>query len=275
MLEEYLVDLERTHPSKLEGAPPRDPWLFAHKVLLERARSHKIDFELEREAERLQLGGVPYQVLLVGRVGAGKREFLDAVQGSLPVVDAHTSLAGSGIRQLCVHACGRSVSLVDIGGSHSAAATNPASLRKATQHFDGIAGAIFQVALDALTSQEELALTAELLHVIAKCLRKTGNGGGELPHYAPLFILLNKMDLATSLLESEQLLEAIPELVQARGEAELLNAVREACLSKLPSAAMASTYVYPLSLRDPDAAKVAIEAVASQLPPPVAYALPY
>jgi len=195
LLSKYLEDLE---------AAGEDPWVVADRMLAEHAISLRIDERLEAEyLSSLQLSEKPPQLLLVGRDGSGKRTLFDSLQRVFPILEGHTNLGGPGIRQLGLQVGRRRVILLDIAGSHASATASASRLRKAIQHFDMLAGAVYTAALDETVEPELVERDMQLLNVVgSRCAQGS----------VPFFLLLTKVDKAQQLLEQGELAAVDPSL---------------------------------------------------------------
>lgn len=136
-------------------------------------------------------GERPHQILLVGRDGSGKQTLFEALQRVFPVISEHTRLDTTGLRQLALLIAGRAVSLIDLGSTAASATQNPSRLRKATMHFDGLAG----------TPRSRIAVTVTICAAIRAATRArrcdqsrrgvTRRGGGA-GGYAPVRVRHSK-----------------------------------------------------------------------------------
>ena len=175
------------------------------------------------------------------------------------------------MRQLTVSVGGRQLSLVDIGGSHSTACTSSSRLRKATQHFDGVAGVLFVVSLESLASPVEAAHIATLIPVLAALCGTDCPGEPGVPGQPrTLFLLISKMDLLPELLATGSLAETMPELQSSDGigdgQEAAAEAARRLCVANVsPAMADRVQLVPPACLLDDYQVDVAFAAMVSIL----------
>jgi len=261
-----LYQVVREYLAELERAGEGDVLELAERLLTERERSLHIDASLESEARQQEQGAPPHQFLLLGRDRGGLDAMLASLSRLFPVLEEHTRLDAAGLRQLAIDVNGIHLCLMDIGGSHAGATSNPTRLRKATKHFgDTLAGAVVVTGIDDLCSPDEAQLVSQLVAVMATCCassRRSSDGG--CAQSAPLYLVLSSMDRIPDLRASGKLRA----LGVDEGEADterIAGAARTMALAQLTPAVAASVLQVQLSMHAETEVGAVAELIASTL----------